>query len=102
MGKAFPLYKYRLGEVYMNTNYIIMYLACLIVIFILGRLFFLPLKKIVKILLNSILGGVIIYIVNIIGASFNFHIGLNAGTAFFAGILGTPGVILLIILKIVI
>lgn len=86
----------------MNINSIIIYLACLIVLFIIGRVFFLPLKRIVKLLLNSVLGGVFIYIVNIVGASFNFHIGLNIGTAIFSGILGIPGVALLVILRLII
>ena len=80
-------------------NSIIIYLAFLIVLFIVGKLFFLPLKRIGRLLINSILGGILIYIVNIVGAAFKFHIGLNACTAFFSGILGIPGVGLLIILK---
>ena len=84
----------------MDLNTIIIYLACLIVLFIIGKIFYLPLKHIFKLLLNSVLGGLLIYIVNIIGASFNFHIGLNLGTAIFTGILGIPGVIVLILVKI--
>ena len=86
----------------MDGNSIIIYLACLIVLFIIGKIFLLPIKSIIKLLINSILGGVLIYIVNIIGQSFNFHIGLNIGTSIFAGILGIPGVIFLIILKLII
>ena len=83
----------------MNANSIIIYLACLIVLFIVGKIFYMPLKKIIRLLLNSILGGFLIYIVNVIGSSFNFHIGLNVGTSIFVGILGVPGVLFLIILK---
>lgn len=52
--------------------------------------------------MNSILGGVLIYVINIIGASFNLHIGLNIGTSIFVGFFGIPGAILLIILKLMI
>lgn len=86
----------------MNGNSIIIYLACLVVLFIIGKIFFLPLKSILKLIGNSILGGVLIYIVNIIGSSFNFHIGLNVGTSIFAGILGVPGVVFLIVLKLLV
>ena len=71
----------------MDGNSIIIFWACLIVLLLIG---------------NSILGGVLIYIVNIIGSSFGFHIGLNVGTSIFAGILGVPGVIFLIVLKLII
>ena len=83
----------------MSGTSVIIYLACLIVIFIVGKVFFLPIKSIVKLIINSLLGGFIIYIVNVIGASFGFHIGLNVGTALFTGLLGVPGVVFLVILK---
>lgn len=86
----------------MDGTSVIIYLACLIVIFIVGKIFFVPLKSIFKLLINSILGGILIYIVNIVGASFKFHIGLNVGTALFTGILGVPGVVFLIVLKLII
>lgn len=50
-----------------------------------------------KILLNGIFGVILLYIVNLIGASFGLHIGINIVTALIAGILGIPGVIALII-----
>lgn len=86
----------------MDGTSVIIYLACLIVICIVGKIFFVPLKSIFKLLVNSVLGGILIYIVNAVGASFNFHIGLNWFTAIFAGILGIPGVIFLIVLKLII
>ncbi len=86
----------------MDLNTVIIYLACLIVLFIIGKIFYLPLKHIFKLLFNSILGGVLIYIVNIVGVSFNFHIGLNLETAIFVGILGVPGVVVLILVRLLI
>ena len=59
-------------------------------------------KTYIKLLINSILGGVLIYIVNIVGASFNFHVGLNFGTAIFTGLLGIPGVVVLVLVKVLI
>ena len=64
----------------MNVN-ILTYLACICFLFIFGRIFILPIKKVLKLVLNSILGGVTIYIINLIGAGFNFHIGLNIFTS---------------------
>ena len=39
--------------------------------------------------------------INLIGASFGFHIGLNIGTSILVGILGIPGAALLVILKLI-
>lgn len=65
-------------------------MACIFFLFIIGRIFILPLKSILKLVGNSILGGILIFIINIVGAMFNFHIGLNVGTAIIIGILGIP------------
>ena len=74
----------------METNTIITYLACIFFLFIIGRIFILPLKSILKLIGNSVIGGILIFIINIIGNIFNFHIGLNIGTAIVVGILGIP------------
>lgn len=51
--------------------------------------------------MNSVLGGILIFIINVIGANFNFHIGLNLFTSIFVGLLGVPGAGLLVILQII-
>lgn len=71
----------------MDTN-MITYLACICFIFIFGRIFIIPLKKILKLLLNSILGGICIYIINLVGGVFGFHIGLNFFTSILIRIIG--------------
>ena len=86
----------------LETSNLVTILACICFIFIIGKIFIIPIKSICKLAINSILGGVLIYIINLIGGAFNFHIGLNLVTSLFIGILGIPGSILLIILKILI
>lgn len=74
----------------LDTNSLIIYLACIIVLFLVGKIFIVPLKIIAKVILNSILGAILIYMINFLGASLGFHIGLNMFTAVFVGILGIP------------
>ena len=74
----------------MDSNIILTYLACIIILFIVGKIFIVPLRIILKLILNSILGAFLIYIINFIGSTFGFHIGLNFFTALFIGILGIP------------
>lgn len=85
-----------------DFNSVIVYTACIFFLFIICRIFIVPLRTIIKLVFNSILGGILIYIINFIGAYFNFHIGLNIFTAIFVGILGVPGAILISIVKILI
>ena len=85
----------------MNTN-LITYLACICFLFIFGRIFVVPISKILKLVFNSILGGITIYLINWIGGMLGFHIGLNVFTSVLIGILGLPGAVCLIIVKLLI
>lgn len=83
----------------METNNVIAFFACLFFLFIIGKIFIVPLRIIFKLIINSIVGGIIIFIINLIGGLFNFHIGLNIITSIFVGLLGIPGAIVVILIK---
>lgn len=84
----------------METKAILTFIACVAILFIFGKTFLFPIRKILKLVGNSILGGIIIFVINLVGTSFNFHIGLNIINSIIVGLLGIPGAILLIILHI--
>jgi len=83
----------------LDINNYLVYIASIIFLFIFGKIFLVPFKSIFRLILNSILGGILIYIINIVGMLFNFHIGLNIVTSILIGILGVPGAILLALIK---
>ncbi len=66
-----------------NINTIIIFLSCIIGIIIFGKVLIWPIKNIIKLIVNSILGGLLIWLINVIGISFGFHIGLNIITSIF-------------------
>jgi len=82
-----------------NTLIII---SCICILFVIGRIFIVPIKWILKLVFNSILGGVLIGIINLVVGTWGFHIGLNIYTSILVGILGVPGAICLILLKLVV
>lgn len=84
----------------MNTN-IITFLACICFIFLFGKILIVPIQKIAKLIINSILGAFVIYVINLIGANFGFHIGLNIITSMVIGLLGLPGAVVLILIKLI-
>ncbi len=83
----------------MENYSLLIYISCIIFLIIIGKIFIMPLKKIMKLVINSAIGAGLIYIINLVGANFNFHIGLNWFTIICSGILGIPGVILIILLR---
>lgn len=78
------------------------YLACICFLIIFGKVFIVPIKKVLKLVINSILGGVAIFLINLIGGIWGFHIGLNIFTSILVGLLGLPGAVCLVIIKLLI
>jgi len=85
----------------MDTN-LIAYISCIVFLLLFGRIFIVPIKKVFKVILNSVLGGITIFLINLIGSAFGFHIGLNVFTSLLIGLLGLPGAVCLVIIKLLI
>ncbi|WP_297518693.1 pro-sigmaK processing inhibitor BofA family protein [uncultured Clostridium sp.] len=58
-------------------------------------------KGSIKLLINGVVGVILLWIVNFVGASFGITIGINIFTALIAGIFGIPGVIVMVVFKLV-
>lgn len=69
------------------------YAAGLFLVYILGKLLIVPLKWTGKMLLSSLLGGVLIILLNAVGGNFGVFLPLNILTAAITGILGLPGAV---------
>ena len=79
----------------------IIFLACICFLFLIGKIFIVPIKWITKLVFNSILGALMIWAINLIGGIWGFHIGLNFFTAVMVGILGIPGAISLTVISLI-
>ena len=73
----------------MNINVLII-ISCICMFFVIGRIFIIPLKKILKLVFNSIIGGILIWLINLIGGICSFHIGLNFFTSIWVRSSGRP------------
>ena len=83
----------------MNYTMILPILIGVAILFVVLKLLALPMKLIIKLVVNGLIGGVIIFVINLIGANFGFTIDLNWISALIVGILGIPGVIIAAILQ---
>ena len=77
----------------------LIFFGCIIAVVIIAKILSWPFKIIFKLIINIILGGLFIIVINTFGAGIGLNIPFNTITALTAGILGIPGVILLIILQ---
>lgn len=82
-------------------NVVIAYVFGLVLLYIVGWVLVVPLKVIIKLIYNGVLGGMILILLNFVGGFVGIHIGVNPVTALIAGVLGIPGIVLLLILQII-
>lgn len=63
------------------------------------KIFATPLKWAMKLLLNTLIGFVALFILNFLGDFVGISLGINWLNALVTGVLGVPGVVLLLLLK---
>ncbi len=82
----------------MEMGILLAFTMGMIGLYLLAWIFLIPMKVVVKLMCNSILGGIAVVLVNLVGGAFGIHIALNFLTAALVGVLGIPGMILCLLL----
>ncbi|MGE5507871.1 MAG: pro-sigmaK processing inhibitor BofA family protein [Chitinophagales bacterium] len=83
----------------MRIDVVAAFLIGLFLVYLLARIFFVPLKFIVRLLFNAAVGGILLWLVNLLGRHFGVTVPINPITALVAGFLGVPGVVLVLALQ---
>ncbi|EOD00576.1 pro-sigmaK processing inhibitor BofA family protein [Caldisalinibacter kiritimatiensis] len=86
----------------LEVSVIVAYFVGILLLFIIGWLILIPLKFIFKLIINGIIGGVVLILLNFIGGFIGIHIGVNPITALIVGVLGVPGILLILIVQYII
>lgn len=73
----------------------------LFLILVSTRILVKPLRLLVRLLFNGVVGLIMLAVFNFVGGLLNFAVPVNIVTVIIAGFLGIPGLILLIILQII-
>lgn len=77
------------------------FLVALIVLYIVLKIIAAPVKIIIKLMINAFVGGVVLFLINLVGAGLGFALNITWLTSLIVGIFGVPGVVLVILLQIV-
>lgn len=85
-----------------DVGIILAYSAGIMLIFMISWIFVKPLKFLGRLILNSLLGALFLIIFNYFGQYTGVYIGVNEVTALLLGILGIPGFIALLVVKLLI
>lgn len=82
-------------------HYLQIIIVAAIVLLLAKFIFKVNTKRLIELIVNIILGIVVIWLINTFGSSLGISIPLNFITALVVGILGIPGVIILILLNLI-
>lgn len=83
----------------MDFGIILAFVFGLFLLYIIGILLVIPIKIILKLIGNGILGGILLLLVNLIGGIFGLTLAINPLNAIIVGLLGIPGIVLLFIIQ---
>lgn len=83
----------------MSYGIIFAALFLLFLIYIVVRVMIVPIQWLVKLLINSVLALVGLFVLNIIGHFVGFHLPINPVTVIGVAVLGIPGLFLVIIMN---
>ena len=79
---------------------LLMLAAAVVVVVLLVKILSAPIRLIFKLLLNALFGFLILFVFNFFSSFIGLTLEINLLSALIAGVLGVPGVILLILLQI--
>jgi inhibitor of the pro-sigma K processing machinery len=82
-----------------DTNIVLAYAFGLLLLYVLVRLLFSPLKYALFILCRAAVGGLALLCLNLVGRLFGLHLPINPASMLCAGYLGGPGIVLLLLLQ---
>lgn len=78
---------------------VIAYAFGVLLLYVVARLLVVPLKFILRLLINAGVGLLLLAVFNLIGEFFDLYLPINPITALVAGFLGIPGIVLLLALQ---
>ena len=78
---------------------ILAFAAGILILYVLCKLLSAPLRLLGKLVINALVGALVLLLFNWIGGLFGLSIAINPLNALITGLLGAPGVILLLVLQ---
>lgn len=88
-------------EMSTEIGILLAYALGIFALYVVGYMFLVPIKIILRLVINSVAGAISILLINWIGAFWGIHISLNVLSAVTVGILGVPGAILLAVYHVI-
>jgi inhibitor of the pro-sigma K processing machinery len=82
-------------EMSTEIGILLAYALGIFALYVIGYMFLVPIKILLRLVINSIAGALAILVINWAGAFWGLHISLNVLSAVIVGLLGIPGALFL-------
>ncbi len=82
-------------------HYLTIILIAAVILLLAKYVFHVNAKRLIELLINSLIGIIVLWLLNKFGGSLGISIPINFITAIVVGILGFPGVIILLLLNLI-
>ena len=73
------------------------YAAGIVLLLVIALLLVVPLKMVLRLVYNGLIGGLALWLLNLIGTPFGLALPITVWTALVAGFFGIPGVLLMLV-----
>lgn len=83
----------------MDGQVVVAYLFALLLVYVLFRLLYGPLRLLLRITYRTALGAAMLWALNLGGSLLGYHFAINLPTSMTAGLLGIPGILALYFLQ---
>lgn len=87
------------GNIPFDISILVAFAIGLGFLLLMGKVLFIPLRLVTKLIINGVIGGIALYVINFVGSYIGLYVPINPVNALIVGFLGVPGVILVIILQ---
>ena len=84
----------------MNFNVVVGYVLGLLIVIAVSGICLKPFKTVIRFVANSLIGIGLVLLINFAGKHFGIHIGINPISAALLGMLGVPGVVMILLAQI--
>lgn len=88
-----------MGNLQFQLVPILIFAIGLIGLYAFGRVLVIPIKILWKLVVNGLIGGIALILINWVGGFVGMYLPINPINALIVGVLGVPGVLLLLILR---
>ncbi|NLJ78799.1 MAG: pro-sigmaK processing inhibitor BofA [Tissierellia bacterium] len=83
----------------MDMSTILAFIFGLFLLYVVGMLLVIPIKLIIRLIINGVIGGIVLLLFNLVGGFIGLSLVINPLTAVITGFLGIPGIILLLLMQ---